>query len=30
MTSKRKIELDQAVVEFERETGVTWPFKHEG
>ena len=30
MTNKRKIELDQAVVEFERETGVTWPFKHEG
>lgn len=30
MTSKRKAELDQAVVEFERETGVTWPFIHEG
>jgi|TARA_B100000282_G_scaffold293326_1_gene268453 hypothetical protein len=27
---KRKEELDQAVSEFQQETGVTWPFKHEG
>ena len=27
---KRKEELDQAVLDFEQETGVTWPFKHEG
>jgi hypothetical protein len=29
-TIKRKEELDQAVLGFEQETGVTWPFKHEG
>ena len=29
MTTKRKTELDQAVSEFESETGITWPFKHE-
>jgi len=29
MTAKRKTELDQAVSEFENETGITWPFKHE-
>ena len=29
MTMKRKEELDQAVSDFERETGITWPFKHE-
>lgn len=29
MTAKRKTELDQAVSEFESETGITWPFKHE-
>ena len=30
MTAKRKEELDQATEEFERETGLSWPFKHEG
>lgn len=30
MAIKRKEELDQAVSQFEMETGVTWPFKHEG
>ena len=30
MTAKRKVELDQATQEFERETGLSWPFKHEG
>lgn len=30
MAMKRKAELDQAVSEFEGETGVSWPFKHEG
>lgn len=29
MTAKRKTELEQAVSEFESETGITWPFKHE-
>ena len=29
-TTKRKELLDAAVVEFEQETGVSWPFKHEG
>ena len=29
MTIKKKEELDQAVSEFEEETGTTWPFKHE-
>lgn len=27
---KRKELLDAAVLEFEQETGVSWPFKHEG
>jgi len=30
MSVKRKAELDQAVSEFESETSVKWPFKHEG
>ena len=30
MAIKRKEELDQSVSQFELETGVTWPFKHEG
>ena len=30
MSVKRREELDQAVSEFQQETGVTWPFKHEG
>ena len=30
MTMKRKAELDQAVSEFESETTIKWPFKHEG
>ena len=29
MTGKRKVELDQATQEFEKETGLSWPFKHE-
>ena len=29
MTAKRKEELDQATEEFQRETGLPWPFKHE-
>jgi len=29
MSAKRKAELDQAVSEFESETSVQWPFKHE-
>jgi hypothetical protein len=30
LTMKRKEELDQATREFENETGLIWPFKHEG
>lgn len=30
MALKRKAELDQATEEYERETGLSWPFKHEG
>ena len=30
MAAKRQAELDNAVMEFESETGVSWPFKHEG
>ena len=30
MAIKRREELDQAVSEFEQETGISWPFKHEG
>jgi hypothetical protein len=30
MTMKRKAELDQSISEFESETSVSWPFKHEG
>ena len=30
MAVKRREELDHAVSDFEQETGISWPFKHEG